>query len=83
MQIRKNETNYSIDGEYVAIAKNKGGMTKVTFQIQHGDSAPIAFAEPLKAIKGNLAVEPEIPAKSLSPQPRPVSVCDDIITCLV
>ncbi|ODN01221.1 Myosin light chain kinase, smooth muscle [Orchesella cincta] len=78
LQIRKNETDFSVDGEYVAVAKNKGGMTKVTFQIQHGEGVPTAIAETQKVTKDNLATAPENHAKSLSPQPRPVSAASQV-----
>ncbi|CAL8138300.1 unnamed protein product [Orchesella dallaii] len=78
LQIRKNETDFSVDGEYVAVAKNKGGMTKITFQIQNSEGVPTAIAETQKVTKANLAATPESQAKSLSPQPRPVSAASQV-----
>lgn len=75
VKISQKDTNYPVDGEYVAIAKNKGGMTKVTFQLQYGDGVPITkIAEKQIQPTGNLAVSSEEYAKSASPQPRPLSV---------
>lgn len=80
VQIRKQETDYSVDGEYVAVAKNKGGMSKVTFQIQHGGMGvemPTTIAKNQEPVAvENLAVPSNDYAKSASPQPRPVSVCN-------